>query len=232
MSTVLVVQPDPSDPLERWAPWLEAEGLALRVVQPGDGLPATLVEDGLVVLGGDMGVHDDADHPWLEDVRALLRQGVERGVPTLGICLGAQLLAHATGGQVEVGAGGVEAGVVQVTVREDAADDALLADLPGPFPMPTMHGDAVVALPPAARWLASSPAYPHQAFRLGERAWGLQFHPEISPATYRAWTEVYRDLDSADAVRARAGEAALEAADPAVLPVAHELARRFARLVT
>jgi len=189
MPRVLVVEPESGCPVDRLGGWLSDAGVELRTCRPydGDAVPGGLEDDGLIVLGGHMGAYDDADHPWLGPVRDLLARSVGEAAPVLGICLGAQLLVAACGGRVEVGAGGIEAGVVDVRWRPEAASDPLVAGLPSPFPGPSMHLDAVVELPPDAVWLGETAAYPHQVFRVGASAWGVQFHPEVSLSTYRTW---------------------------------------------
>ena len=186
-----VIQHQDSVPLGLLAEALP--GMQLRVVRPdaGQELPDADHLDGLVVLGGTMSVLDVQDHPWLTAERELLDAAVGHAVPTLAVCLGAQQLAVARGGQVEVGAPtGPERGVVEVRMRPDAAADPVLgpvvAALGRDVPAPSMHGDAITALPAEATWLASSQQYPFQAFRLGS-AVGVQFHPEADEATMRRW---------------------------------------------
>ncbi len=176
-------------PPDRLAGWLEAAGARLDVCRPyrGDAVPDQVDTGGLIVLGGHMGARDDDVAPWLPDVRTLLARAVADGTPTLGICLGAQLLALATGGRVEVGGHGIEAGVVDVRWRPEAADDELVGGLPAPFPGPSMHRDAVSGLPPGGVLLGETDLYPHQVFRIGAAAWGVQFHPEVSVQTFHAW---------------------------------------------
>lgn len=123
----------------------------------------------------------------MEDIRELLRSAHDAGQPALGICLGAQLMAQAHGGQVEVGAQGTDGGLISVHWRDDVKNDALLGDLPDPFLVGALHDDTIVKLPPTAKWLAKSDQYMHQAFRLGASSWGLQFHPEVSVETMRMW---------------------------------------------
>lgn len=190
---VTVVQHQDSVPLGLLAQRLL--GLQVRVVRPGAGqaLPDAASLDGLVVLGGQMSVQDEADHPWLVQERELLEAAVAHGVPTLAICLGAQQLALARGGQVEVAAPtGPERGVIEVRMRPDAAADAVLgavvAALGRDVPAPSMHADAITALPAEATWLASSQQYPFQAFRVGS-AVGVQFHAEADRAIMHQWAE-------------------------------------------
>ena len=188
MTSVLVLQHEDGCPVDRLGGWLADEGVELVACRPyaGDAVPERVAEDGLVVLGGHMGANDDAQHAWLTPTKALLSRSVADGTPVLGVCLGAQLLAVARGGRVEVGAAGIEAGVADVAWRPEAAADRLFGGLP-PYPGPSMHLDAVVELPPGAAWLGETPAYPHQVFRVGDAAWGVQFHPEVSVGTYTAW---------------------------------------------
>jgi GMP synthase (glutamine-hydrolysing) len=98
-------------------------------------VPAATGADGLIVLGGPMGARDDDRAPWLPATRGLLRRAAEARAPTLGICLGAQLLALGCGGQVESGAHGCHIGPVWETI--DVPDDPLLSGLPSPAPSPT-----------------------------------------------------------------------------------------------
>lgn len=238
-----VIEHMASCPLDRFAGWLaEAQPLEIRTVRPwaGDPLPAAVdaLGDGLLVLGGTNDAYDDAGLPWLPATRELLADAARAGVPTLGICLGAQLLAVATGGRVQVAAPpGREVGVVDVHPRPDAARDALLgglaADVPADHPlaggvllaMPSMHADAVVDLPEGAVWLASSRLYPYQAFRVGEAAWGVQFHPEVSRATFEAWAQSHDEVDAAEVL------ADFDARADQVEAGGRALAHRFAELV-
>lgn len=214
----LVVQNAVSDPLGRLGDWLSKAGLALdvRTAATGDELPAVDDYDGLVVLGGGVSATDDEVAPWLPAVRALLERAVAAEIPTLAICLGAQLLAVALGGRVGRNPEGPEFGAQLVAKRADAATDPLFRELPITPDVIQWHFDAVLDLPPGAVLLASSPMCDVQAFRAGRLAWGVQFHVETSPAVVRGWAaadasalegyDVAALLERSDAVHADIAE--------------------------
>jgi GMP synthase (glutamine-hydrolysing) len=223
---VVVIEHEPGCPLDRFGGWLR--GVTVDVVRPyaGDGVPES-VRDGLIVLGGQMSAYDDSVAPWLPAVRDLLSRCAAEGVPTLGICLGAQLLAVACGGRVDVGAApGRESGVIDVQWRREAASDPLVAGLADPFPGPSMHADAVAELPLHTTWLGYSEIYPHQAFRVGSAAWGVQFHPEVSLSTFSGWAREHGDVDL-EAVTAE-----FKRRDAEIAAASRVLAERFADRVT
>lgn len=200
---ILVVQPDELDPPARLADWLTGAGAELDVVRPGKNeLPEPTAYRGVVCLGGAMGANDDLDHPWLADVRRLLAAAVTARVPTLAICLGAQLLAVATGGRVEVGDAGPEVGSGLVAKRDAAWKDPLFADLPFMPDVLQFHDDAIVRLPHGAELLAAGTQYPNQAFRIGPSAYGVQFHIETTPEIVLEWAR----LSPESAATARSGE--------------------------
>lgn len=187
---VLILQIAASDPPGRIAEWLAETGLDLdiRDLSAGGDLPSELTgHAGLLALGGPMGAADDRRAPYLPPVRALLREAVTREVPTLGICLGAQLLAAANGGQVARNPAGPELGAQLIAKRSAAATDPLFGPMPITPDVIQWHYDAITRLPPGAVQLAGSPACDNQAFRLGRLAWGIQFHIETTPDVVRAW---------------------------------------------
>jgi GMP synthase (glutamine-hydrolysing) len=209
---VLVVHNDPGDPVGRLDPWLRDSGVLLdhRRAYRGE-LPDDLTGfAGLVVLGGPMNCQDDARAPWLTAVRALLRDAVATELPTLAICLGAQLLAVANGGVVGRNPDGPEFGAQLVAKRSAASTDPLFGPVPITPDVVQWHVDAVTTLPPGAILLAASPTCEVQAFRLGRLAWGLQFHIETTPAVVQAWAEA-DDVaaDGYDVPRLVAGAAAV-----------------------
>ena len=230
--SVLVVQLDASDPPARLGEWLRSAGLELdvRALDAGEPLPDDLSEHaGLIVLGGAMGANDDADAPFLPAVRQLLREAVSAEVPTLGVCLGHQLLAVANGGRIRRMPGGPEIGAHLVAKRTTASVDPLFRSLPITPDVLQWHFDEVEVLPPGAQQLASSPDCEQQAFRLGRLAWGIQFHIETDVAIVQAWADEdsgeLADLDL-DAVVERAA-----AIDDDLVEVWQPFAAAFADVV-
>ncbi|MFT7841179.1 type 1 glutamine amidotransferase [Saccharothrix sp. BKS2] len=231
MTRLLVLQPDRDDPPARLGEWLTAAGAVLDVVEPCAGpLPGNLDGyDGVVCLGGAVGALDDAEHPWLADVRRLLSEAVSRRVPLLAVCLGAQLLAAATGGQVRPAAQGPEVGVMLVAKRDAAGDDPLFAELPWTPDVLQFHTDEVSFLPPTAVLLASSPRCANQAFRVGDRAYGVQFHIETTPEMVLKWAAGY-PATAAGARPSWLDPDRLEAAHEDIREVWQPFCERFARL--
>jgi GMP synthase (glutamine-hydrolysing) len=140
----------------------------------------------LVALGGPMAAWEDAAHPQLAAEAALLAARARAGRPTLGICLGAQLLARGLGAEVRRGPT-LELGVAPITLTAAGRADPLLAPFAGGGTVMHWHHDTF-ALPAGAVRLASTAAYENQAFRLGTApVWGLQFHPECDRVMRRRW---------------------------------------------
>jgi GMP synthase-like glutamine amidotransferase len=184
---LLVIQPDEQDPIGPLGDWLTGAGADLDLRQP-DNLPdSTDGFAGLVCLGGHMGAYDDLDFPWLADVRRLLAEAVTRQLPTLAICLGAQLLAVAAGGRVTEGPEGPEVGPLLVAKRDVGWQDPLFADMPFMPDVMQFHTDIVERLPPNSALLASATLYPNQAFRVGRAVYGLQFHIETTTELVESW---------------------------------------------
>jgi GMP synthase (glutamine-hydrolysing) len=190
MARVLVVQHQDDCHLGWFGDWLAAGDVAVDVVRPyaGDEVPTDLGHwTGLVVLGGSMGAYDDDVHLWLRAVKALLRSAVRAGSPTLGICLGHQLLTVACGGGVERNPAGRVMGLVDLQLLAEGHDDPLLSAVKPPLRSTRWNQDVVTRLPAEASLLAVDDAGVPQAIRVGQRAWGVQFHPEASPAVVRTW---------------------------------------------
>jgi GMP synthase-like glutamine amidotransferase len=206
-------------------------GVDVRRLHAGDALPPALdAHAGLVVMGGPVSATSDEGFPSRRDEVALLAEALARGVPTLGICLGAQLLALAGGGTVRPGPDGPEIGWAPVDLAPARAHDGLLHGLPPRLTVLHWHGDTYDA-PPGAVPLATSPRYPSQAFRAGPAAWGFQFHIEVTPPAVEGLVRAF----PADAALAPGGVAAVLAGSGRALDALSTLRDlvfdRFAALV-
>ena len=181
-------------------------GLHVQTAKPlaGQPLPGHDEVAGAVVMGGPMNVDEVERFPGLAAEREWLAEAVRRGLPVLGICLGAQLLARALGAEVRPGEG-PEIGFAPVAVSEPA--DPVLGGLAPSTDVLHWHGD-VFELPDGAQPLASSSRTEHQAFRLGN-AWGALFHPEADFALVEAWLAVPEMIDEACAALGNDGAQAL-----------------------
>ncbi|GAA2860439.1 membrane dipeptidase [Microbacterium arabinogalactanolyticum] len=186
---LVVVNAESSGP-RRLGRWLEEDGIVVDTALGSDGLPDDLSGyDGLVMLGGGLMPDDDDRAPWLAQERVLAREAIDADLPTLGICLGAQLLAHVAGGEVRASFGPKERGATLITPSAHGSSDALLSALGDAVHMIENHQDMITALPPDAVLLASSEAVENQAFRLGAHVRGLQFHPEVGAEDLTRWEE-------------------------------------------
>lgn len=232
-ATALVVQNTPTGGPGRWEGWLTEGGLTLDVVRAHDGepLPERLRPryQALIVLGGAFLPDDDTRAPWLARTRELVGEALETDLPVFGICLGGQMLAQVAGGAVRGEHGTPEFGSTELTLRQEAARDPLFQDLPQHPRAIENHVDAIVELPPGAAWLAQTDGCPYQAFRLGERAWGVQFHPEGAADRIPGWSVERLSRHGAD--RDRLHQDALRT-DAASAEIWRRVALRFARQAT
>lgn len=195
----------------------------------GDAVPAAPDGfDAVVLLGGGLLPDDDERAPWLAAERELTRSAVARGVPLLGICLGAQVLAAVAGGVVRGDHGRPERGSCRVSLLPEAKADPLFDGLPEQLRFIQNHRDQITELPPDAVRLAASDACPIQAFRVRERAWGVQFHPEAGADRLDRWDEAAL-ADAGLDLRVLRAEA--ERAEPESSQHARRLASNFAALV-
>lgn len=143
--------------------------------------------DLLVILGGPIGVYDQADYPFLRDEIACIGQRLAKSKPTLGICLGAQLMAAALGARVYPGQNGAEIGWSPLQAAQGTKVPEWLAPLLAPgLALFHWHGDTF-DLPQGSVHLAKSERYSHQAFAIEDFALGLQFHPEVNANGLERW---------------------------------------------
>lgn len=157
----------------------------------GDRVPEDLSHfAGVLVMGGPMSVNDEADYPWLEAEDRLLKEAIAVDLPTLGICLGSQLIAKAAGGGVRRGPR-KEIGWYQVRLTPAALRDRLFGGLPETVEVFQWHGE-YFDTPPGAVNLASSALYRCQAFAIGKNVYGLLFHLEVTDQMVREWIATFR----------------------------------------
>jgi len=177
--------------------WIAAElgtvGIETCVVDAEHGAAAPPLEAcaGAVITGSPTMVTERL--PWSVALERWLQILLAARVPVLGICYGHQLLAQAAGGRVGYHPGGKEIGTVDIRLLPGCADDPLFASLPSAFPAHATHAQSVLELPAAAIRLAANDHDPNHAFRLGDCAWGVQFHPEFNADVMRAYIEVQRE---------------------------------------
>jgi len=188
MARVLIIQHDEPDPPALIGDYLREAGydLDIRRLHDGDRLPAAGeldTSDALIVLGGEMNVDEEDEHPWLPTERELLADGLGRELPTLGVCLGAQQLALASGGHVYLRSV-MDRGWEPI---EFLARDELVAGL-HPRPYVLSWRRYTCALPDEAELLADTDGEP-QIYRVGRRAWGVLFHPEVDRRLVMSWLE-------------------------------------------
>ena len=159
-------------------------------VSVGEQLPEFHQVSGVVITGSHAMVTEH--HDWSEYSAEWIKVAADKQIPTLGICYGHQLIAYALGGSVDYMADGREVGTLPVKLHPSAQEDALLHDLPEQILVQLSHRQAVMELPPDAVLLASSDRVPFEAFRYGDRVWGMQFHPEFSTDVMQAYTKYAR----------------------------------------
>lgn len=191
--------------------FLQQDGIEWRAVELDAGEPVPPLADyaALWVMGGPMDVWQEAEHPWLGGEKQAIREAVEdRNMPFLGLCLGHQLLAEALGGKV--GPGQPEIGILPVVRTDAARESAFLQGFPDSLDVLQWHGAEVKRAPSAATVLMQSPLCGVQAMSVGERAFSVQFHVEMTPTTVSEWSEVPA---YANALQETLGEHALETFD-------------------
>ena len=186
---VLVLQHIACEPPGVYEDVLIERGASLHRVEldEGEPLPDWREFDAIVAMGGPMSANDDASLPWLIGEKRLIAEAVRAGMPFWGVCLGVQLLAASLGARIYAGPT-PEVGLLPVEITPEGRADPVFADAPDDLVTLQWHGDTF-NLPAGAVRLASSPAYPNQAFRF-DAAYGVQFHLEVSPEMAREWADV------------------------------------------
>jgi GMP synthase (glutamine-hydrolysing) len=195
--TALIIRHVPYEGVAGFRAPIEAAGYAVQRVDVDDDHFPTIdltVPDLVIMMGGPMGVYEQQAHPWIACQLRRLAQRLAADRPTLGVCFGAQMIAAALGAEVYRGPR-PEVGWHPIAIHDPAGP---LRELAG-IPLLHWHGDTFTA-PHGCEILASSPSYPHQAFRRGPNLLALQFHAEMGlDPRYEAW------LESGDEMLAAAG---------------------------
>lgn len=170
-------------------------------------LPSSLDNvEAVVVLGGPMNVYEEGKYPFLKDEDVFIKRVVGKGIPYIGLCLGAQLLAKACGARV-VRSPKEEIGFSTVQFTKEAETDSFFKGMGKEIDVFQWHGD-MFQIPSEGKLLAVSKDCPHQAFRAGPCAWGLQFHVEVTDKSIREWIDAYFNM--ADPSRAAQKEKMLQ----------------------
>ena len=145
----------------------------------------------IVLLGGPMNVYEEDRYPFLRDEDLFIKEAIQRGKAILGICLGAQLIAKALGAKVSK-ALAKEIGWYDVSLTEIGSQDPLFSNLPKTFSVFQWHEDTF-EIPKGGKLIATASPLPHQAFRYGEKVYGLQFHLEVTEEMIGEWVEAYEE---------------------------------------
>lgn len=214
MPRIVVIEHESDAPPALFDTWMTQAGAEVTVCRPwaGDEVPALASFDGWLVLGGAMGAYDDEVAPWLPTVKDRIIQAATERAPLLGICLGHQLVAVATGGRVIKNPAGQRAGLFHVGWTSAAANDPLVGSVATPRRAVQWNGDVVVALPEHAELLAVSDSGEVQAARFAPTVWGVQWHPEVDRAVVERWSDGQREDYLDRGIDSDAALAAIEAA--------------------
>lgn len=229
---ILVIQHVESEGLGIISPLLGITGINVDTIKifKGDGVPRNILgRRGLIVLGGPMGVYEQETYPFINAETALIESALKADVPVLGICLGAQLLAKAAGAKVYKG-GAKEIGWYKVKQTTAGVQEKLLFGFPAEYTVFQWHGDTF-DLPPDAVNLASSELFPNQFIKVGNCAFGVQFHLEVTEPMVSQWLK----LNSAEVKAAGIDPAVVLEQTPVNIPSIHRLGRtmltRFIKLI-
>jgi GMP synthase-like glutamine amidotransferase len=165
--------------------WAVRQGFTMSQTRlfEDEALPDVNEIDGLAIMGGPMNIYQHRDHPWLVKEKKFIEKTIGAGVPTIGVCLGSQLLADVLGAKVSQNPY-IEIGWFDMALTEKATDCELVKGLPQRFTAFQWHGDTF-EIPPDAKWLAQSQACRNQAFAYDCHVLGLQFHIEYSAESIR-----------------------------------------------
>ncbi len=211
MPRILVFQHVAAEPLGTLDPLIRRRGHRIRFVnfdREPDAQPEVDRYRGLIVLGGPMNVDDQADRPHLRTELRAIEAMLKQGKPVLGICLGAQLLAHALGAQIRKHAI-AEIGWHRLQLTEAGRADPVLAPLTNGAPVFQWHAQSF-EIPDGAEHLARTETCEQQAFRWGSNAYGLQFHLEMDAPLIDRWLQNPTYREELDCLHGETGAAAIQ----------------------
>ncbi len=233
MKKALVLQHVACEDMGAFGPLFERAGYGLTYLRifKDQAVPASLKGySAVVVLGGPMGVYEEDRFPFITKELRLIEAALKDDVPLLGICLGSQLLAKAAGADVYKG-NKKEIGWYKVRLTDEGGKDALTVGLPREFTVFQWHGDTF-DVPQGGANLAGSELFPHQMLRVGKRAYGLQFHLEVTDDMIKDWLRV--NDSELKSVKKYIDPGAITKETPVYLPTLHRYSRtlmsRFLRL--
>jgi GMP synthase (glutamine-hydrolysing) len=176
------------------ADFLNDKGIPYEVIDifNGEPLPDSLSNTtAIIILGGPMNVYEEDKYPFLKDEDEFLKEVIGKDLPALGFCLGAQLIAKAKGAIVKK-APEKEIGWFKISLNRNGLNDPLFQGFPRDINVFQWHGDTF-EIPEGAHKLAESEICPNQAFRIGKKIYGLQFHVEVTEEMIQQWFDSYKD---------------------------------------
>jgi len=204
VSEFLVLQHIECEDLGTIANAMSQRGIGYKYVRLFDGEPVPSDPgnySGMIILGGPMNVYEEDKFPYLKDEDILIKKAVKNDMPVLGICLGGQLIAKATGAKVSKGTK-KEIGWYDLKLTKDSRQDKVFNSLPGTIKVFQWHGDTF-DIPDGAVHLAGSELFSNQAYRVGSRIYGLQFHLEVTQKMITQWISEYKEeLSTLDYINA------------------------------
>ena len=204
MSEFLVLQHIECEDLGTIANAMSQRGIGYKYVRLFDGEPVPSDPgnySGMIILGGPMNVYEEDKFPYLKDEDILIKKAVKNDMPVLGICLGGQLIAKATGAKVKKGTK-KEIGWYDLKLTKDSRQDKVFNSLPGTIKVFQWHGDTF-DIPDGAVHLAGSGLFSNQAYRVGSSIYGLQFHLEVTQEMINRWISEYEEeLSTLDYINA------------------------------
>lgn len=202
MRKLLVLQHVAHEPLGTLDPLLKKRGCRIRYINFGrdpNAEPSLIGYNGLVILGGPMGVYEADKHPHLNYEMKLIEEAIKKEIPVLGICLGAQLTAKVLGATVKLNKE-MEIGWCNVEVTEDGKKDPVLKNFKAKERIFQLHRD-YFTIPKGALHLASSEVCNGQAFRYGEKVYGFQFHLEVDQPMIHRWMKIAGNLKDVESTK-------------------------------